>query len=524
MKEFTLPQADVLGRALWGRVPKETRVTFFSAFVLGLITHLYMITNKFPNHDDINHLFANNYGTQSGRWVLPYISKWSGDFSMPWVIGLLSILFLSLGACLVVALFRVKKPLYCVLISALMVSFPAVTSTFTYMFTADAYFFGLLLAIFGAYTTVRHPYIGVSLGAFTLILSMSIYQSYFPVAVALVVGALLFDTLAGDRDIKMLLGKGVRVLAVLMVSMGGYLLAAKLTTDKVGLVDYMGIDKMGKLEMDKLPELIGKCYSQYKTVFIDNKLGIQFDYLGPLLAVAFVATIALLGLILWQRHLGAPRTVLAVVLAVLYPLSANLIHIMVGGEKVHMLMIYGMVMMLVMPLALASYAAEHSDGLSVNVQNLRTVLCWVVLVTMALTSCSYALTDNKAYLKTQIAYEQCSAYANRLVSAIEQTEGYQTGMPVVFIGNRYMEANIAPLEPLKDKKMTGASTLYSLRSNYSFGSFLKYYMAFYGDVYLDTSDIAKQMAGTATVAEMPCYPTDGSIQKIDGYLVVKFNP
>ncbi|MDQ9827085.1 hypothetical protein RFZ44_27865, partial [Acinetobacter sp. 163] len=68
--EFTLPQADVLGRALWGRVPKETRVTFFSAFVLGLITHLYMITNKFPNHDDINHLFANNYGTQSGRWVL----------------------------------------------------------------------------------------------------------------------------------------------------------------------------------------------------------------------------------------------------------------------------------------------------------------------------------------------------------------------------------------------------------------------------------------------------------------------
>lgn len=524
MKEFTLPQADALGRTLWEKVPKETRVTFFSALVLGLITHLYMLTNKFPNHDDINHLFANDYGTQSGRWVLPYISKWSGEFSMPWVIGLLSILFLAVGACLVVTLFRVQKPLYCVIIAALIVDFPVVTSTFTYMFTADAYFFGLLLAIFGAYTTVRHPYIGVSLGAFTLILSMSIYQSYFPVAVALVVGALLFDTLAGDRDIKMLIGKGVRVLCVLIVSMGGYLLAAKLTTDKVGLVDYMGIDKMGELEMDKLPALIGKCYSQYKTVFIDNKLGIQFDYLSPVLAVAFIATIALLVLILWQRKLGAARTALAVVLAIIYPLSADLIHIMVGGEKVHMLMIYGMVMVLIMPLALASFASQYNEGLSMNMQNLRTALCWVVLVAMTLTAYSYALTDNKAYLKSQIAFEQCSAYANRLASAIEQTEGYQTGMPVVFIGNRYMEPNIEPLEPLKDKKMTGVSTLYSLRSNYTFGRFLKYYTAFYGDIYLDSSDIAKQMAGTATVANMPCYPTDGGIEIIDGYLVVKFNP
>ena len=314
------------------------------------------------------------------------------------------------------------------------------------------------------------------------------------------------------------------MLCVLIVSMGGYLLAAKLTTDKVGLVDYMGIDKMGELEMDKLPALIGKCYSQYKTVFIDNKLGIQFDYLGPVLAVAFIATIALLVLILWQRKLGAARTALAVVLAIIYPLSADLIHIMVGGEKVHMLMIYGMVMVLIMPLALASFASQYNEGLSMNMQNLRTALCWVVLVAMTLTAYSYALTDNKAYLKSQIAFEQCSAYANRLASAIEQTEGYQTGMPVVFIGNRYMEPNIEPLEPLKDKKMTGVSTLYSLRSNYTFGRFLKYYTAFYGDIYLDSSDIAKQMAGTATVSNMPCYPTDGGIEIIDGYLVVKFNP
>ena len=80
---------------LWRRIPGYIRLTFASAVALGLVTHLYMFTNKLTNHDDIGHLFIADYGTASGRWLLPSILGLDGNFSMPWLIGLLSILCLA---------------------------------------------------------------------------------------------------------------------------------------------------------------------------------------------------------------------------------------------------------------------------------------------------------------------------------------------------------------------------------------------------------------------------------------------
>ena len=52
---------------LWARVPHYIRVTFCSALVLGFVTHMYMFTNKFTNHDDVGSLFGNSYGAASGQ-------------------------------------------------------------------------------------------------------------------------------------------------------------------------------------------------------------------------------------------------------------------------------------------------------------------------------------------------------------------------------------------------------------------------------------------------------------------------
>ena len=174
-------------------VPSYTKWTFAASVVFGLIAHLYMLTNKLPNHDDIFHLFQCDYGTQSGRWFLPTVLQWDGDFSMPWLIGVLGILCLAGTACITTSLFHIRRPLACIITAALLVSFPTVASTFTYMFTADAYFFGLFLAAFAAFAVARFAIIGLPVGAVALILSMGIYQSYFPVATVLLVGTLLFD-------------------------------------------------------------------------------------------------------------------------------------------------------------------------------------------------------------------------------------------------------------------------------------------------------------------------------------------
>ena len=93
--DYKLPAPDqALGR-LWAKTPGYIRLTCAAALVLGLAAHLFMFTNKLPNHDDVGHLFSATYGTASGRWLLPLILRLDGNYSMPWLIGLLALLCLA---------------------------------------------------------------------------------------------------------------------------------------------------------------------------------------------------------------------------------------------------------------------------------------------------------------------------------------------------------------------------------------------------------------------------------------------
>ena len=85
---------------------------------------------------------------------------------MPWLIGLLALLCLAGAAALTVTLLGIRPP------RGLRADrgpadglLPATAATFSYMFTADAYFFGLFLAALGAYWTVRFPRAGIPAGS-----------------------------------------------------------------------------------------------------------------------------------------------------------------------------------------------------------------------------------------------------------------------------------------------------------------------------------------------------------------------
>jgi hypothetical protein len=218
-------------------MPHNEKITFFAAAAAGLLTHMYMFTNKLPNHDDIGHMLGETYGTQSGRWFLPLLEKLDGSFSMPWLIGVLSILMLAAAACCIVSLLRIRTAVGCVLAAAILVTFPAVGATFTYMFSADAYFLSLALACFAVYITNRYRF-GFLAGIASITLSLGIYQGYFGVAAALCVGVLIIDLLDGDMPLKRLLLKGLKLLVTLAPGLRLFV-SVKLTTRTAGLVDYM---------------------------------------------------------------------------------------------------------------------------------------------------------------------------------------------------------------------------------------------------------------------------------------------
>jgi len=524
LKKLDAKTPDQVFASLWGRVPGYIKLCFSAAMVLGFAAHMFAFTNKLPNHDDIEHLFEAGYGTYSGRWLLPSVLELDGSFSVPWLIGILGLLCLAGTVCLTASLLRIRRPLECVVTAGLMTAFPTVAGTYCYMFTADAYLLGLLLAAFGAWAASRMPKAGIPLGAAAVCLSMGIYQSYFPVAAALCVGALIFDALDGQMSFRELVIKGIKQVAALALGMAAYMVIVKITTRETGLVDYMGISTMGQLPISELPRLIVRCYKEYIYFFLRNDSGIHFWFVKYLVPLSGLCTAALLILLLVRSRLGAARTIFVIVLVILYPLAGHLIYIMTAGGGVHDLMRYGTVLLPVAAAALAGYACRSRLELSVLAQWLRAAACWVILGSMALTACSYMEADNKIYLKMELSYEQAYAYSNRLLAAIESCEGYSRGLPVALIGSRVIEQSaMYPTPQLDDINITGAVSLRDFRSCYTYGLFLRFYLGFPDPVYLDDSEQVKALAERPEVADMPLYPQEGSIKVIDGIVVVKLN-
>lgn len=504
-----LQDPETCAGTLWKRVPGYIRQTFCTAVVLGLVAHLYVFANKFTNHDDVGSQFGNAYGAASGRWLRPFIIRLGGSASMPWLLGLLSILCLALTACLTVSLLRIRRPLGCGVTAALLVSFPTAMSTFTYLYTSFSYFLSLLLAVFGAWTAVRWRWRGSAVGAVAIALSLSIYQAYLPVAAALMVGALLLDTLDGEQSFQTLFCRGLRLLGTLIAGLIVYMISVRVSTGGE-LVNYMGLQDMGKLSLKELPGQIAQAYEKYYLFFWKDEYHWQCDGLNYALLLSALGTAALLGAVLWKKRLGWTRTVLAVALVVVFPLAADLIYIMVSGAEIHTLMVYGLCFALILPVAVAEYAAgvlrESGTGI------LRTAVSWVVLLTMVLTSYAYVITDNKAYLKLDLSMRQCEAYSNRLLERVESCPGYEPWMAVVLVGSDTKDKNLAIL---KDVELTAAGLLdlRAMRASYTYAHYLRYFLGYTGLVYTGESPEARELADTEAVRDMPVYPAEGSVQK-----------
>lgn len=519
-----IPMPDTAFARFWARLPAATKQSFFAGVVMGLVCHLYLFTNLIPNHDAVFHLFQCDYGTASGRWFLPLVLAWDGDYNMPWLQGVLSLLCLAGTVSITTRLLRIEKPLAIVITAALCTAFPTVAATFTYMFTADAYFFGLFLAALAAYAVWSMPIWGLPLGTILLILSMGIYQSYFPVAAVLMVGALLFDCLEGRGSFGRTLPRGVKMVATLALGIVVYMAVARLATmASGGLSDYMGISSMGSLSLSELPELVRQSLESYETYFLQNELGWNFSFIPLLVIAAWVSGVVLLATLLLRRQVGVLRGMLALVLVGLYPLAGSLIHIMVAGAAVHDLMIYGLLYALILPLALASFAATHADEMGSLRSALQSLMSWIVIAAMALTAYNYIVTDNKAYLKMALGFTQIEAYSNRLATMIQSVPGYSPSLAVVLVGSSNGDALLDVTPELSEITLTGALNMGTYRTQYSYGYLLNRFSALPNYVYLDDMPEEVSSAISGVSEPMPAYPQQGCVQIAGDYIVVRLN-
>ena len=128
---------------------------------------------------------------------------------------------------------------------------------------------------------------------------------------------------------------------------------------------------------------------------------------------------------------------------------------------------------------------------------------------------------NQLYLKKQLEYDATQTVMTRVLDRIEQTDGYVVGeTPVKFIGT----LNGSPLDKMREAfvssyVVTGAGRNYALTY---YGTFWHYFEVILG--YPIQPFKGELDASQAKMAEqMPAFPAKGSVEIVDGVLLVKLS-
>lgn len=494
----------------------QWKLAFISAELIGLLIHLPALVSDIPNHDGLASMYFDQNMITSGRWFLSTACGASSYYTIPWIIGLLGLLYLGLAAAALTELFEVDKGWAIVLISGLLVSFPALASTFAYVFTLDGYLLALLLAVLAVLLTKKFRW-GFLWGAVCLAFSMGIYQAYLSFAALLSVFA-LFMLYAGEKDI---VKKAKGTLKYLCMGVLGtilyyVILQILLRVQGKELASYQGISGMVPAASGTggIIRAVGKIYRDFFAFSAKGNVVFQNEFfLAALILLLLAAALSVQALIRSRRWWKNPLFFIAVLLsAAALPLATNLVLAVSPDVTYHLLMRYQWVLY---PIGLITFVSRRAC-----LAKRGAVLEWAALLSAAVLVFCYAVTDNIGYSNLQKRYEKTYAYCQRLLDRIEQTEGYYQGIPIAMIGvvgeESYPETDITQPVTSNMIGLSGDSLVYT-GANYQ--SFIKNYLG--ATLNILPPEAMEEMYYSEEYIAMDSFPGKNSIRIIDGIMYIK---
>lgn len=243
--------------ALYRKYVKQSwKTAFLAALILGFCVHMYKFTNTLPGHDSVYNYYHTQNIIGSGRWFLMIACGISSFHDLPWLIGLLSVLYLAVSAVVVADHFKIENPFVLVLCSGLMVAFPSITETLFFEFTADGYFLAMIMAVLAARLTRMDTITPkrMVISGVLICLSCAIYQAYVSVALVLSICGFILALLENKRTAKEC-WKWIGCHAVIyIVSLAAYYVIWQVMMKLQGVTanDYQGIDNLGSFGVHTL--------------------------------------------------------------------------------------------------------------------------------------------------------------------------------------------------------------------------------------------------------------------------------
>lgn len=495
------------------KIPLRYYICFFAALVIGLLAHAMTLVNKYSFHDDINQLFGAGSTYPSGRWMLGVLFEleqtlWgSGTYSIPVVNGMVSIVLLGLTACLMIYLLDIKRTAVCIGVGGIIVSFPVVCGMFGYMFTAHYYMFALLMAVGGTVLMCKsRKWYLLATGILLDACAIGVYQAFIPVILSVAVLWVISKAWNGEMTWPRFLLECGKLLLTCLGAVVVYFALNKLflAIKDVELVSYQGISSMGSESVGTYLKRILTAFMEFLRPTTQGETDMFPFRLRWLYWISF--GLAALGILLRMVHNGAVKGLQLLLPVAVLPLACNFIYVMCDQETIHSLMLFGQVGFLLLVALLADRMELRVLG---SAAAAVLLLCSVMFVRL----------DNALYLRAEFEQTRAVQYFTTMVTQIKSCEGYESQMPVAFVGlGNNQDSTVKNISQFNALRITPYRGMEGLVDNYVAQKFVERWCGFN-----PTYAPANQYAQLPEVEAMPCYPDDGSIRIISGTVVVKIS-
>ena len=513
---------DDICKRIVSKIKPQWKAAFFGGVIIGLLTYMYFMTSNFLNYDSMWNIYSDQDMITSGRQFLTYACGISSFYNLPWINGILAIFFLAITSVVVVEGLGIESKTGAVLAAGFLVTFPAVSSTFCYIFTVDGYMVAVLLAALAFLAADRRKF-GFVPGMFLLGISMGIYQAYLSFTIVLCILRLLRDLIEQDK-LKTVWDKIWRYAAMGIGAYAFYVITLKimLRIKNTELSGYQGTDRVGSFALGELPAGLRSAwdnfinFARWSNVLTTTEI---MKYCFVLLA-AGAAILYLYLFIQNKRYQSVMRILLVVLLLAAIPFGATIVNILSPGTYFHLLMRLPWALFFVFAVMLTEmmkYEGGKLYAMSKRIASVTICLCAVIMIF------SFSVMANIVAFNMNERYEKTYATCLRIVDRIEQTEGYEVGTKVAILGGFPSEEYYPSTDITTDDLVGyfGCAGDLCVNSTEKYAVFFSHYLG----VTITTISAEEEIRLTETeqYMAMPKFPSEGSVDFIEDVLVIKLN-
>ena len=509
----------------YDRNKKWLLFSLMSTFLWGFAAHGYRFLHSSFSGDSLSEfsgaVSGNSWKIQLGRVIVPiYRAVLRTSLTLPWLEGLLSLLWIGLAVYLTIRIFQVESKGTAFLIAGIFTANITVSATAaTFMHDYDCDMFALFCAVAAVYLWQNVRW-GELPGSFFLALSLGLYQSYVLVAVVLVMFVCIL-ALLNEESVPSVFTKGLRAIGMLLL--GGILyyiiMQAVLMITGISLAtgdaESHSLGSALSLSLRSIPSLVYYTYCDC----IHRLLNVVSPYpellvKGMTLVLSLIVMIALFAG-LSNKQVSWPGKLLCIALTCLLPLAMNLLYIPTNGI-IHDLMVYAIWLFYLLALLLAGWLGKRAKPQKGG-KLLQTVSAALIFVLLY----GNVQTSNVMYLKKDMEQNAFQSLMTRIVYRMEDCDEYEPGTtPVVFVGMLEQLNEVIPgFEEYRGITGMDSSAVATTNEDYRVRAYFQYVLN--NPAEIADNDTWQTMCSDPRVAQMPYYPEDGCVSMVDGILVVK---